>query len=91
MVAKVQRGDGSEASALERAAELLGRARLPVIGGLLTDIGGAQAAIALAQKLGGIIDHAAGDSLTREARIRREAGTSAASFGEVRNRADVIV
>jgi len=91
MVAKVQRGDGSEASALERAAELLGRARLPVIGGLLTDIGGAQAAIALAQKLGGIIDHAAGDSLTREARIRREAGTSAASFGEVRNRADMIV
>ena len=91
MAAKVQRGEGSEASALERAAELLGRARLPVIGGLLTDIRGAQAAIALAQKLGGIIDHAAGDSLTREARVRREAGISAASFGEVRNRADVIV
>lgn len=84
-------GEDSLAGALERAAELIRRSRFPIIGGLLTDIGGAQAAIALAQKLGGVIDHAAGDSLTREARIRREVGASAASFGEVRNRADVIV
>ncbi len=82
-------GDG--AGALERAAELLGGARLPVIGGLLTDIAGAQAALALAEKLGGVVDHAAGTALTRAARIRRETGVCAASFGEVRNRADVVV
>lgn len=78
-------------SALERAADLLGRARFPVFGGLFTDIAGASAALTLAQKLGGVIDHAAGDGLMRMSAIMAERGASPASFGEVRNRADVIV
>jgi formylmethanofuran dehydrogenase subunit B len=78
-------------SALERAAELLARARLPVIGGLFTDIDGASAALALAEKLGGVIDHAASEGLSRAARVTRETGVAPASFGEVRNRADTIV
>lgn len=78
-------------SALERAADLLGRARFPVFGGLFTDIRGAEAALALAEKLGGVIDHAAGESLARMSQIMRERGASSASFGEARNRADVIV
>lgn len=78
-------------SALLRAAVLLGRARLPVFGGLLTDIEGAKAALALADKLGGVVDHAYGEGLARTARIMRETGVCSASFGEVRNRADVIV
>jgi formylmethanofuran dehydrogenase subunit A len=46
------KGVGVEAaSALLRAAELLRRARFLVIGGLLTDIDGAAAALALAKKL----------------------------------------
>jgi formylmethanofuran dehydrogenase subunit B len=80
-----------EASALERAAELLGQARLPVIGGLLTDIAGAEAALALARKLSGVIDHDAGEALTRSTRLMRETGACPASFGEVRNRADIVV
>jgi formylmethanofuran dehydrogenase subunit B len=80
-----------EASALARAAELLGRARLPVIGGLLTDIAGAEAALALARKLGAVIDHDAGEALTRSTRLMRETGACPASFGEVRNRADMVV
>ena len=78
-------------STLERAAALLARARLPVIGGLYTDIDGASAALALAEKLGGVVDHAAGEGLARAARVMRETGTTPASFGEVRNRADTIV
>jgi len=78
-------------SALERAADLLGRARFPVFGGLFTDIHGATAALALAEKLGGVIDHAAGESLARMSQIMRERGASSASFGETRNRADVVV
>ncbi len=89
MYLKGERAD--EASALERAAELLGQARLPVIGGLLTDIAGAEAALALAQKLGGVIDHDAGEALTRTTRLMRETGACPASFGEVRNRADIVV
>jgi formylmethanofuran dehydrogenase subunit B len=89
MYLKGERAD--EASALERAAELLGQARLPVIGGLLTDIAGAEAALALAQKLGGVIDHDAGEALTRTTRLMRETGACPASFGEVRNRADIVL
>jgi len=51
-MAPKQKGGGVEAaSALLRAAQLLGRTRFPVIGGLLTDIDGAAAALALAKKL----------------------------------------
>jgi formylmethanofuran dehydrogenase subunit B len=78
-------------STLERAAELLARARLPVFGGLFTDIEGATAAISLAEKLGGVIDHGASEGLSRAARVMRETGVAPASFGEVRNRADTVV
>lgn len=78
-------------STLERAAALLARARLPVIGGLFTDIDGASAALVLAEKLGGVVDHAAGEGLACAARVMRETGATPASFGEVRNRADTIV
>jgi formylmethanofuran dehydrogenase subunit B len=91
-MAVTEKGGGAgEPDALKRAADLLGRARLPVIGGLFTDIAGAEAALALAQKLGGVIDHAQGEGLARASRIMRETGGSPASFGEVRNRADTIV
>ncbi len=91
-MAVTEKGRGAgEPDALKRAADLLGRARLPVIGGLFTDIAGAEAAIALAKKLGGVIDHAQGEGLARAARIMRETGGCPASFGEVRNRADTIV
>jgi formylmethanofuran dehydrogenase subunit B len=91
-MATKQKGEGADAaSALMRAAQLLGRARFPVIGGLLTDSDGAAAALALARKLRGVIDHAAGEELARGSRIMRERGGCPASFGETRNRADVIV
>lgn len=83
--------NAEEASALERAAEVLGHARLPVIGGLLTDIAGAEAALALAERLGGVVDHEAGEALSRSSRLMREVGACPASLGEVRNRADIVV
>jgi len=76
---------------LERAAGLLGQARLPVIGGLLTDIAGTEAAIALARRLSGVIDHAAGEALSRSTRLMHQVGGCLASFGEVRNRADLVI
>lgn len=78
-------------STLQRAADLLAQARLPVIGGLFTDVNGAAAALALAQKLGGVVDHAASGGMSRAARVMRETGSTPASFGEVRNRADTVV
>jgi formylmethanofuran dehydrogenase subunit B len=81
----------TQPGAVDRAAALLARARLPVIGGLQTDIAGAKAALALAEQLGGVLDHAAGDALSRASRIMSEQGACPASFGEVRNRADIVV
>lgn len=78
-------------STLERAAQRLACARFPIFGGLFTDINGASAALALAQKLGGVVDHAASEGLARAARVMRETGVAPASFGEVRNRADTVV
>ncbi len=78
-------------SALERAADLLGRARFPIFGGLFTDIAGAAAALGLAETLGGVIDHAASTGLMRASKVMRETGATPASFGEVRNRADTVV
>lgn len=78
-------------STLQRAADLLSQARFPVFGGLFTDVNGATAALALAQKLGGVVDHAASEGLSRAARVMRETGATPASFGEVRNRADTVI
>lgn len=78
-------------SALERAAERLALARFPVFGGLYTDITGASAALALAERLGGAVDHAGSEGIARAARLMRETGSTPASYGEVRNRADTIV
>lgn len=83
--------DKSLDSALERAAERLGAARFPVFGGLYTDISGASAALDLAEKLGGAVDHAGSEGIARTARVMRETGATPASYGEVRNRADTIV
>jgi formylmethanofuran dehydrogenase subunit B len=80
-----------EAAALARAAEILGQASLPVIAGLATDIAGAQAAIALAERTGGVIDHIAGEAMSRASRLMREAGSTVMSLGEVRNRSDLVV
>jgi formylmethanofuran dehydrogenase subunit B len=91
MAVHAMSGKTGQADALGRAAQVLGRARLPVIGGLLTDIAGAAAAIALAQQLEGVIDHAAGDGLARATQIMHETGGCPASLGEARNRADFIV
>jgi formylmethanofuran dehydrogenase subunit B len=89
VLATAERND--VADALRRAAELLRGSRLPVIGGLRTDIAGAEAAISLAKALGGVIDHEAGEGLSRGSAILRSAGGCPASFGEVRNRADLVV
>jgi formylmethanofuran dehydrogenase subunit B len=78
-------------SACAEAARLLGASRLPVIAGLGTDIGGARAAIALAERVGAVIDHAHSDALLRDLDVVREAGMMATTPGEARVRSDVFL
>jgi formylmethanofuran dehydrogenase subunit B len=78
--------------ALDRAAELLGRARAPIVLGLTqTTVEAQAAAVALADRLGAVIDpsHAA-DAAPRLSAIAR-VGRVSATLGEVRDRADLVV
>ncbi|WP_395452542.1 hypothetical protein ACHMW5_04470 [Azospirillum melinis] len=49
------------------------------------------AALALAERLGAVVDHAASDSLFHGLRALQVTGAMTATFGEIRNRADLFV
>jgi formylmethanofuran dehydrogenase subunit B len=73
------------------AAALLRAARLPLISGLAADVAGLRALIALADRLGGVIDRwGSAAQLANLALLQREGGVTA-TFGEIANRADVMV
>jgi formylmethanofuran dehydrogenase subunit B len=84
------RVDGREvdfADAVETAAAILGEARLPLVCGLgETDCESQRAAVALAEALGAVIDPSDGATPASQA-----LGVSTATFGDVRDRADLIV
>jgi formylmethanofuran dehydrogenase subunit B len=78
-------------AATAEAASLLGACRLPVIAGLGTDIAGARAAIALADRLGAAVDHMHSDTLFRDLDVMREAGLMVTTPNEARLRADTLL
>lgn len=77
--------------AVREAASLLGASRCPVIAGLGTCAAGAQAAAALAQACGGVLDHAHGDALLRDLGAMREYGWIVATRLLARARADTVL
>jgi formylmethanofuran dehydrogenase subunit B len=79
-------------SALDRAAESLRTARAPLIYGLSrSNTEGQQAAIALADRIGAIIDTTASLGHAPAILALQEAGESTCTLGEVRNRADLVI
>jgi formylmethanofuran dehydrogenase subunit B len=78
-------------AAVTEAARLLGASRLPVIAGLGTDVAGARAAIALARRLRGAIDHMHAASLLRDLDVMRESGMMITTPSEARLRADLLL
>jgi formylmethanofuran dehydrogenase subunit B len=79
-----------EAAATE-AARLLRASRMPVIAGLATDVAGARAAIALARRIGGAIDHMHSAALLRDLDVMREGGMMTTTPNEARLRADLLL
>ena len=73
------------------AALLLARSRQPLIAGLGADIAGARAAIALAERVGGVIEHRHSAALLRDLDCLRETGIMLTTPGEARVRADVVL
>ena len=86
--------DGAPASldeAAAAAARLLARSHQPLIAGLGADIDGARAAIALAQRVGGVIEHMHSAALLRDLDCLRETGVMLTTPGEARVRADIVL
>jgi formylmethanofuran dehydrogenase subunit B len=73
------------------AARLLAASRFPLIGGLETDVAGAVAALQLAERLGGAVDHAASEPLLRDISVLQNSGLMSVNTGEARHRADTYL
>lgn len=87
----VDGGPASLEAAVARAAEILGRARLPLYGGLGTDLAGMREVLALAERTGGVVDHAGSSGLLANVRATQDGGWVATTLAEVRNRADLVL
>lgn len=86
--------DGAPAelpAAAAAAARLLDVSRQPLIAGLGADVAGARAAVALAQRIGAVVDHMHGDALLRDLDVLREAGAMLIVPSEARVRADTVL
>ena len=80
------------ATALDRAAEILQRARLPLIYGLASSsTPGQRAAVALADRLGAVIDTAASSCHGPSIQAIQQVGESNCTLGEIKNRADLVI
>ncbi|OYD82121.1 formylmethanofuran dehydrogenase [Azospirillum brasilense] len=77
--------------AVGAAAAVLGAAQAPLVAGLGTDIDGARAALALAGRLGAVVDHALSDGLYRNLAVLQRTGWIATTLAELRNRCDFLL
>ncbi|MEW4530038.1 formylmethanofuran dehydrogenase subunit B [Maioricimonas sp. JC845] len=87
--------DGTEtdlASAVQAAADILSSSSLPLLYGLSrSSTPGQRAAIALGDRLGGIVDTTASRCHAPSIMALQQVGESTCSLGEVRQRSDVVV
>ena len=78
-------------AALDTAAQLLRKGRRPLIGGLGTDVAGMRATLALARRLGAVVDHAGSAAKYRNLHVLQEFGWITTTLAEVKNRADLLL
>jgi len=78
-------------TALARAAELLAAARLPLLAGLEADLSGLRAAVALAERTGGVLDPMTGEGTRAQLLAVERAGWVTGTLAEARNRPDLVL
>jgi len=78
------------AAAVARAGDILAGARAPVFA-VAADVAGIRAALRLADRLGGVVDHPDSEALFRNLRIVQDSGALTTTLSEVRNRADMVL
>ena len=79
------------ASAIGHAARILRAARQPLLISAGTDVAGMRVLIELAERSGGIVNHANGEALLRNLRVLQDTGWISTTLTEIRNRADLLV
>jgi formylmethanofuran dehydrogenase subunit B len=88
---QVKGKDVTLAEAVKEAASLINQASNPMFGGLGTDVEGMRAAMALAERAGGVVDHALSEGQYRNIRVLQSTGWTTSTLTETRNRADLII
>lgn len=78
-------------AALARTAELLAAARMPLWAGLEADLAALRAAVALAERTGGVLDPMAGEGARAQLLAVQRAGWVTGTLGEARNRPDLVL
>lgn len=78
-------------AALARAAELLTGARLPLFAGLEADLAGLRAVVALAERIGGVVDPMVGEGARAQLLAVGRAGWVTGTLAEARNRPDLVL
>jgi formylmethanofuran dehydrogenase subunit B len=90
--ARVEGREVDVAEAIEVSAAILREARLPLVCGLgQTDCESQRAAVALAETLGAVIDPASPGGSWAAGAASQAFGLSTATFGDIRDRAEVVV
>ncbi|MGE5261658.1 MAG: formylmethanofuran dehydrogenase [Actinomycetota bacterium] len=77
--------------AIQEAAKLIGKAKLPLYGGLATDVEGMRAVMALAERSSGIVDHALSEAQYRNFKVLQTSGWIMTTLTEARNRGDLFI
>jgi formylmethanofuran dehydrogenase subunit B len=77
--------------AVALAAKLIRESRLPIFGGLGTDIDGMRAIMKIAERGGGVVDHALSEAQYRNFRVLQSSGWVLTTLTEARNRADLFI
>ena len=83
--------DVSLTEAIAAAAALIKKSRLPIFGGLGTDVEGMRAVMSIADNAGGVVDHALSEGQYRNFRVLQSGGWVMTTLTEARNRADLFI
>ena len=81
----------SLAEAVAAVAKMVKAAKLPIFGGLGTDVEGMRAVMSIADNAGGVVDHALSEGQYRNFRVLQSGGWVMTTLTEARNRADLFV
>jgi formylmethanofuran dehydrogenase subunit B len=77
--------------AINKAVDILQSSSQPLVSGLIADVQACREAVALTEKIGGVIDHANGEFIRANIAVLQRMGKVKTTLAEARNRADHII